>query len=336
LAFAWRTTATHRNTEEYMKRRILPTLVAASLACWLAGGANAASVLAPDDDEGDLVPTGKGWGERATPTPGFVTQGNNGNGQAGKPGGGKTSNGINYHGGPLILGTTNVYYIWYGNWSGNSATTILMNLAQSIGGSPYFNINTTYYDGNNTHVSNAVQYAGSATDSYSQGTSLSDSQIQTVVASAISSNRVPKDTNAVYFVLTSSDVTASSGFCTQYCGWHTHGTIGGSDIKYSFVGNPDRCPSACAAQTTSPNGNAGADGMASIISHELEEAVTDPDLNAWYDRRGMENADKCAWTFGTTSTAANGSQYNVTLGSNKYLIQRNWVNASGGYCSMLY
>jgi hypothetical protein len=43
--------------------------------------------------------------------------------------------------------------------------------------------------------------------------------------------------------------------------------------------------------------------MASIIAHELEEAATDPDLNAWYDRRGMENADKCAWTFGSTSTA---------------------------------
>ena len=55
------------------------------------------------------------------------------------------------------------------------------------------------------------------------------------------------------------------------------------DIKYAFVGNPDRCPVACAAQTTGPNGNAGADGMASIIAHELEEAVTDPDLNAWYD-----------------------------------------------------
>ena len=40
--------------------------------------------------------------------------------------------------------------------------------------------------------------------------------------------------------------------------------------------------------------------MASIIAHELEEAVTDPDLNAWYDTRGYENADKCAWTFGTT------------------------------------
>ena len=314
-----------------MKRRILPALVAASVACLVAGAVNAAGVLAPDDDESDLVPTGKGWGERAYPAH------PNGNGQAGKPGGANNSNGINYHGGPVILGTTNVYYIWYGDWSGNTATTILTNLASSIGGSRYFNINTTYYNGSNVHVSNSVHYAGSTTDSYSQGTALSDGQIQTIVANAIgSANGVPKDTNAVYFVLTSADVNATSGFCTQYCGWHTHGTIAGSDIKYSFVGNPDRCPSACEAQTTGPNGNAGADGMASIISHELEEAVTDPDLNAWYDRRGMENADKCAWTFGTTSTASNGSLFNVTLGGSNYLIQRNWVNASGGYCSMSY
>jgi len=304
-----------------------------ALLCLMTTGAFAAQVLAPDPDEDDLVPTGKGWGERAQPTPGYVTHGNgNPNGQPGRkvPG-----NGINYHGGPVILGTTSVYYIWYGNWSGNSATTILTDFASKIGGSPYFNINTTYYDGAGTKVSNAVSFHGTTTDNYSHGTALSDANIQSIVSDAIS-NGLPKDANAVYFVLTSADVNATSGFCTQYCGWHTHGTISGVDIKYSFVGNPDRCPSACAAQTTGPNGNAGADGMASVIAHELEEAVTDPDLNAWYDTRGYENADKCAWTFGTTAIASNGSMYNVTLGTRNYLIQRNWVNASGGYCSMAY
>lgn len=249
-----------------------------------------------------------------------------------RPGGGS---GISYHGGPVMLGTTNVYYIWYGNWGSNSATNILTDFATSIGGSPYFNINSTYHNGSNTHVSNSVKYSGAATDSYSLGKSLSDANIQTIVSSAISGGKLPKDSNAVYFVLTSSDVTASSGFCTQYCGWHTHGTIGGSDIKYSFVGNPDRCPSSCSAQTTSPNGNAGADGMASIIAHELEEAVTDPDLNAWYDSRGYENADKCAWTFGTTYTA-NGAKANVKIGQRDYLIQQNWVNNGSGYCAMSF
>jgi len=252
-----------------------------------------------------------------------------------------SGNGINYHGGPVLLGGVNVYYIWYGNWSGNTAPTILSDLAKSIGGSAYFNINTTYYDGSNTHVQNVVNYQVSIADNYSQGKTLSDAQIQTVVATAISSGALPNDSKGVYFVLTSSDVTASSGFCTQYCGWHTHGTLSGSDIKYAFVGNPDRCPTACEAQTTGPNGNAGADGMASIIAHELEEATTDPDLNAWYDTRGYENADKCAWTFGTQSTASNGAKYNITLGDStmgfrNYLIQRNWVNANGGLCAMSY
>jgi hypothetical protein len=76
--------------------------------------------------------------------------------------------------------------------------------------------------------------------------------------------------------------------------------------------------------------------MANIIAHELSEAATDPDLNAWYDFLGNENADKCAWKFGTESSAPNGSKYNVTFGSFKYLLQMNWVNASGGYCSIKY
>jgi hypothetical protein len=271
----------------------------------------------------DLVPTGKGWGVSAEHAP------------PAKPGGGGASNnGIFYHGGPVMLGTVNVYYIWYGNWSGNTAVTVLTNLAQNIGGSPYYNINKTYYNGSNQAVSGAVNYLQQTTVGYTHGTSLSDAAIQQIVVEAINSHALPLDANGVYFVLTSADVTASSGFCTQYCGWHTHGTISGTDIKYSFVGNPDRCPSACEAQTTGPNGNAGADGMASIIAHELEEAVTDPDLNAWYDRRGQENADKCAWTFGTTYTVANGSKANMNLGGRDYLIQRNWVNAGGGYCSL--
>jgi hypothetical protein len=280
-----------------------------------------------DDKTRDLAPTGKGWGENRPDAPLVQAR------PSARP---VKGNGIYYHGGPLILGTTNVYYIWYGSWSGNSATTILTDLAQSINGSSYFSINTTYYDGNGVHVSNSVSYAGSTTDSYSHGSTLTDSAVQAVVSGAISSGKLPNDTKGVYFVLTSADVNESSGFCTQYCGWHTHGAISGSDIKYSFVGNPDRCPSACTNGTPPPNGNIGADGMASIIAHELEEAVTDPDLNAWYDRRGEENADKCAWTFGATYTTSNGGVANVTLGSRDYLIQRNWVNASGGYCSMSY
>jgi len=286
-----------------------------------------ACVGAPEsgDDESsvdmDIPPSGRGAGTLegfAVSNPASLTQA-----------------GIQYHGGPVMTNSVHIYYIWYGGqWSGNSATTILPDFASSVGGSPWWHINTTYVNGSSTPVSNTVTLAGQYTYPGPYNTSLSDSAIKTIVTNSIgAAPKLPSDSDGIYFVLTSQEVTASSGFCTQYCGWHTYASIGGKNIKYSFVGNAARCLSACSAQTTSPNGNPGADAMASIIGHEAAEAASDPQLNAWYDASGYENADKCAWTWGTTSTAANGSKYNMTLGSRQFLIQRNWLNSGSGSCA---
>jgi hypothetical protein len=158
------------------------------------------------------------------------------------------------------------------------------------------------------------------------------------VVSAVQQGRLPNDPNGVYFVLTSADVAQTNGtgssFCTQYCGWHTYGTLG-NNLKFSFVGNGDRCPSSCGL-SSSPNGNAGADGMASVVAHELEETVTDPQIDAWHNANNEENADKCAWKFGATYTAPNGATANVKLGNRDYLIQQNWLNTGAGSCAMSY
>jgi hypothetical protein len=290
-------------------------------------------------DGSDLVPTGKGWGEKVDHAP--AATGAKTNGASPCP------NGICYHGGPVMgdinSAPPNIYYIWYGNWNGtgsNTSTTktLLQNFIGGLNGSAYEAINKTYTI-NGGNISGNVNFAGAVNDGGTK-TSLTDNDIQSIVA-AHAGHDLPLDTNGVYFVLTPTNVNESSGFCTQYCGWHTHGTIGGKDIKYAFVGNPDRCPSACEMQSVGPNGNGngGADGMASIIAHEQEEAISDPDLNAWYDRRGEENADKCAWTFGCTvgstcPTASNGASYNLSLSAGNFLIQQNWLNANGGQCTM--
>jgi hypothetical protein len=266
----------------------------------------------------DLAPTGKGGKT-------YDTQMVSGKSVA-------ATGSIVYHGGPVMTNAagTNVYVIWYGNWTGNTATTIVPEFLSHLGGTPHWNINTTYYDASNTHITNAVTLAGQTTDSYSQGTKLTDAKVKLVVSSAISSGRLPKDTNALYFVLSSKDVKESSGFCTQYCGWHNHATISSADIKYSFVGDAARCITSCAAQSTGPNGNAGADGMLSVITHELEETATDPDLNAWSFANGQENGDACAWTFGTEYTAANGAKANMNIHGHDYLIQQNWIAPAVG------
>ncbi|HKE29208.1 MAG TPA: hypothetical protein VKB88_42950 [Bryobacteraceae bacterium] len=242
---------------------------------------------------------------------------------------------ITYHNGPVILGGTHAYYIWYGGWTTTSsagydpmAANILNHLIQNIGGSSYFNINATYYSGlaTKSYVANAVTLSGSCTDNYSQGTHLTDQSVANIVASAIANCfRGQIDPSGVYFVLASQDVKENSGFCSQYCGWHTYGTMNGAYVKFAFIGDSAQCINSCSmfgtGGLTAPNGDPGADGMASIIAHELEESTTDPLLNAWYDATGAENADKCAWTFG----AVTGNSYNVTLGGMHYLIQQNWV-----------
>jgi hypothetical protein len=291
----------------------------------------------PDDGTGNVV------SGRELPDDGTGNAGPTGNAVV-------TGNGINYHGGPVLKANpVPIYIIWYGNWAGtgsNTATTVSLveHFISTLGNTPYEHIATTYGD-TTGNVSGNVSFAGHTFVNSTRN--LSDARLQTTVSNAISSGALPRDPNGVYLVLSSSNINETSGFCTRYCGFHTHATLGGVDIKYGFIGNPDRCPSGCEIQTTGPNSPAtnvgGADGMINVIAHEQFEAITDPDLNAWFDASGQEDSDKCNFNFGVTSTCnANGlcsasgtaaaAKYNVTFGGNDWMIQQQWENAAGGKC----
>jgi hypothetical protein len=253
-----------------------------------------------------------------------------------------TGNGIEYAGGPVMLGPHNVYFIWYGNWAGNSATTILPDLISGFGGSLYFNTNTTYGDVT-ANIANTVTMAGAFFDNYSHGTALNNTTFSQVISAPLNSGALPVDPNGIYFVLTSPDVSLTTGttsFCTSYCGFHTSGTFGTTDIKVAFVGDPaTQCPSrpgpTCSAQASSPNGNEGADAMANVMAHELNETVTDPHGDAWFHTNTAgENGDLCNFNFGSTFAALNGARANVVLDGRQFLIQTNWLNSGGGGCAM--
>jgi len=229
------------------------------------------------------------------------------------------------HFGP-VMSSPRAYLIWYGNWNQNNASdtpagqALIRTFLAGIGGSPYFMINSTYGGVTGGATLSPLEY----TDTGSQSRRVSDADIRAIVTLAIGSGQLgPPDPTGVYFVLTSSDVV-KNGFCSRYCGWHTYAMISGVSVKYAFVGNANRCLSSCAPQTVSPNNNAGVDGMISVVAHELEEATTDPQLTAWFDRAGAENADKCAWTFGGAQTLLpSGAYYNLSVGGKNFLVQRN-------------
>jgi hypothetical protein len=268
--------------------------------------------------------------------------------QAKPSGGGHGGNtGIFYHGGPLILNTKVVAIYWSASTiyaggptpgstgSGAQDGSLVGYFLSNLGGSPYFNINTTYFDGSGNHVVNSVAYTGfwaANTNVPASGSSVSDAAVQAQVISGFTSGKLTFDPNTLYEVFSGPGVNLGGGFGTQYCAYHGHFTWNGNDVKYSVMPHNYDFPSACAALNGSPNNDFAADAEVNTLAHETEETTTDEDLNAWYDRRGNENADKCAWTFGTTYTASNGATANERIGTKDFLVQQNWINSGSGGC----
>jgi hypothetical protein len=175
------------------------------------------------------------------------------------------------------------------------------------------------------------------------GTNLSDASVLQIVTDQFGTGQLPVSSNAVYLVVTGPGVHETSGFCSSYCGWHSHAPFIGSDIKYAFIGDVAMCPQACMRghvqeglfEPNCPTGDCAADGMANVIAHELSETVTDPDLNAWFDANHNENADKCNFVFGPAigGSIANDDVFDFTGASVNYEIQELWIQPNSG-CAM--
>jgi hypothetical protein len=229
-----------------------------------------------------------------------------------------------------------VYLVWYGDWTAKPAVPVLTDLVRGFGGSAYSRTNATATDRSGRHVTSDIRYGGAAVDSYSHGRRLTDAGVKAVVRRAVRTGHLPVDPDGIYVVLTSADVHESSGFGSRYCGWHTHGRIASADLKFVFVGDPSiQAPHACVAPVPAlPVGDLAADAMASTVIHEIDETLTDPDLDGWYDRWFNENGDKCAWTYGPLHQTASGASTNLRIGGHDLLVQRNWVVSPQQGCAM--
>ena len=266
----------------------------------------------------------------------------------------RTDSRILYHDGPIMPGTTAVYLIYYGNWTGSSAPNIVDEFMSVIATSPYFRINTTYPGANGVRPSGTVFYAGKVDDLYSHGVSLAKHELDGIVVDKITSGELPLDSNGIYLIMGSPDVTDVRADGSFYCTpgtspYHTTTVLDGTTLKYGFVGSPVRCPSSAAPQFVAadgtvlptPNGNFAADGMINTVARLLNVIITSPlgttsAAGGWYDRYGLENSDKCVGKFGVTYTTASGARANITTAGRDYLIQQNWVNDRKGFCALSY
>ena len=256
-------------------------------------------------------------------------------------------NGIQYHGGPVVMGVKVVSIYWAsapvftgGPQPGTTGTaaqdgSLIGYFLSNLGGTPYYNINTTYTNGAGTPIPNSVTYTGfwaNNTNVPSDCTPIvSDSAIQQMIANGFTSGKLQYDPSTVYAVFSAGKVNLGGNFgnCSgtqfQYCAYHGYFTYNGQAVLYAAMPyNAAYTNSGCTAFAAGgpANGDPGADAEVNTLAHEIEEANTDPRSERVVDHfDGSENADKCAWTFGTINLTGTA---NITVGSGT-----SWSSATG-------
>jgi PKD repeat protein len=172
---------------------------------------------------------------------------------------------------------------------------------------------------------------------------VTDAQIQTELRKVLSTHGLPSDLAHSYMVLLPKGVescadgfdNAQGGECTvssaggTFCAYHSNTAANAiySDLPFPVYNSPTgfTCGSPSGINE-SPNGQLDADVELSAFSHELNESMTDPFGNAWFDRRGNEIADDCVGYSGALAGTVAGAQYNQTINGAHYLTQEEFSN----------
>ena len=210
---------------------------------------------------------------------------------------------------------------------------------QDVGGTPFYNILSQYYDNPGGPVRNVVTLGGSFVDTqpYPQAGTVSDPLLDGDIAHEIDRVLDAKngawvtDDDHMVFVFTGLNVQECSGQtandgCTfthnaeaDFCAYHSNSF--NNNLIYAYIPVVDGCLDTPTFQT--PNHDQIADAIISIVSHEQFEAVSNPTLGGWFDGTTFEGemADKCVRIYGPLS----GSDGNVTLANgHRYLVQEEW------------
>ena len=167
---------------------------------------------------------------------------------------------------------------------------------------------------------------------------VTDPQMHTQLNTVIAGQGFPTGMGDLYLLLFPPNVetctttvdAASGGMCSDtyypgFCGYHSWSLASAGIALYADIPYPTAFSYSCVL-SQAPDGSPASDGALSLISHEHNEAITDPMGNGWIDSTGNENGDLCAWTFGTPLGGASGAQWNQLINGHHYQLQQEFSN----------
>jgi IPT/TIG domain len=251
---------------------------------------------------------------------------------------------LTYHGGPVMT-TNKTYTIFWkppGYSFGAGYDTTINQYFTDVAADSGKTTNVYSTDTQYSSIQYSSSFGGSVTDTNGFPTSgcplyegdvtkcLTDAQLQTELDSVITNKGWMRNATNMFFIFTPIGVGSCFDSGGSECSYKVYCAYHGSSNSGAIYANQPYAKHAGCDEGQYPNGN-DADPTINVVSHEHNEAITDPRLNAWYDAQGAENGDKCAWNFGAVS-GPNGAEYNQTINNNHhYFLQMEWSN-SGSTC----
>jgi hypothetical protein len=230
--------------------------------------------------------------------------------------GGKRTPNMTYHGGKIMPTAVTQAIFWGPSWANSNF------IGDKISGldSWYTGFSNSHYaqtsdeyTGTNGQVGQTTTHASHLVD---LSTAVGGNSTSAILAEVCKEVSNPDASGNGYYAVYVDVKRGNAG----YCAYHSAGTCNGKLVQFAFFFNLDGDP-GCDPQDTTTGHSQGLAALSNVSGHELSEARTDPaSPGAWYDSRGQENGDKCAWTFNVPSvTFSNGIQWKI---------QGEWSNAA--------
>lgn len=266
---------------------------------------------------------------------------------------------LEYHGGPVMPSNTNYAIYWdpagapsYPAGYQAGIDRWFEDIAHDSGGFQNTDsVLTQYGDSAGEKAAYQSSFAGALTDTdpypsngcSSAPTCFTDGQLRTELVQYVEAHSLPTDLRHQYFLLTPPGVESclegAGKSCSAgarhaaYCSYH--GFISLSKGVLVYANTPYMAGTNCDPGEEHPNENPSDATLAGGLVHEHSESITDPELNAWYDSKKEEVADKCRTFKASTEFGAplgkapDGSNYNQLINGDRYWYQQEWSNSAG-------